>query len=463
MRLSFANSVRQTLVCRCADFLSSSFADSIITSIDKLKFVGHSFPRLRFVWANTCVFILATSFACAHAQRTPPASVATVPALAHHEIKPADLPPPKIENDVNNGPKVIPRPEGAKLTVPPGFAISTFAEGGFTRPRWMALAPNGDVFVADSMGGKVVVLRDTNKDGVADARSTFAENLNEPFGIAFWHDYVYIGNTDAITRYHYKPGQLKADGPAEKIADLPGRGYREHWTRNILFSPDGTKMYVTVGSESNVDVEANPMRATITEFNPDGTGKRTYASGTRNPIGLAWLPGTRTMWAAVQERDRLGDDLAPDYVTAIQDGGFYGWPFAYAGGFEDPRHKGERPDLVRKMITGDVLIQAHSAILGLTFYEGKMFPKEYKGDVFVALHGSWNRTKRTGYKIIRIRFKNGKPVDGYDDFLTGWMLDENSREVWGRPVGLLVLSDGSMLITDDGANKIWRVTYQGKK
>jgi glucose/arabinose dehydrogenase len=381
----------------------------------------------------------------------------------HYEIKPSDLPAPKIENEVNNGPKVIARPEGAKLTMPAGFEISTFAEGGFTRPRWMALAPNGDVFVADSMGGKVVILRDANSDGVAEERSTFAEGLNEPFGIAFWHDYVYVGNTDAITRYHYKPGQMKADGPAEKIADLPGKGYREHWTRNILFSPDGKKMYVTVGSESNVDVEANPMRATITEFNPDGTGKRTYAGGTRNPIGLAWLPGTRTMWAAVQERDRIGDDLPPDYVTAIKEGGFYGWPYAYAGGIEDPRHKGERPDLVKKTITGDVLIQAHSAILGLTFYEGKMFPKEYKGDVFVALHGSWNRTRRTGYKIIRIRFKNGKPVGGYEDFLTGWMLDENRREVWGRPVGLLVLSDGSMLITDDGANKIWRVTYQGKK
>jgi len=407
--------------------------------------------------------VAIVSVACGQKNRDVNEANQASAASSHHEIKPSDLPPPKIENEVNNGPKVIARPEGAKLTMPPGFEISTFAEGGFTRPRWMALAPNGDVFVADSMGGKVVVLRDTNKDGVADERSTFAENLKQPFGIAFWHDYVYIGNTDAITRYHYKPGQLKADGPAEKIADVPGNGYREHWTRNILFSPDGKKMYITVGSESNVDVEANPMRATITEFNPDGTGKRTYASGTRNPIGLAWLPGTRTMWAAVQERDRLGDDLAPDYVTAIKEGGFYGWPYAYAGGFQDPRHKGERPDLVKEMITGDVLIQAHSAILGLTFYEGKMFPKEYKGDVFVALHGSWNRTKRTGYKIIRIRFKNGKPVGGYDDFLTGWMLDENSREVWGRPVGLLVLSDGSMLITDDGANKIWRVTYQGAK
>lgn len=379
--------------------------------------------------------------------------------LAHFNIKPSDLPPPKLENDVNNAPRVIPQPADAKLNVPPGFQVSTFAEGGFTRPRWMALAPNGDVFVADSMGSKVFVLRDANKDGVAEERSVFVENQKQPFGIAFWKDYVYIGNTDAVVRYSYKPGQMKATGEAEKIADLPGRGYREHWTRNILFSRDGKKMYVTVGSESNVSVEAEPMRASITEFNPDGTGKKLFVTGARNPIGLAWQPGTNKLWAAVQERDRMGDDLVPDFVAEMKDGGFYGWPYGYLG-LEDPRRQGERPDLVKKTITPDVLIEAHSAILGLVFYEGRMFPSEYRGDAFVALHGSWNRTKRTGYKIIRIRFKNGKPVGGYDDFITGWMLAPDKREVWGRPVGLLVLPDGSMLITDDGANKIWRVSYK---
>jgi glucose/arabinose dehydrogenase len=220
-------------------------------------------------------------------------------------------------------------------------------------------------------------------------------------------------------------------------------------------------MYVTVGSETNVSVEAEPMRAAIVEFNPDGTGKRIFASGTRNPIGLAWLPGTRTLWAAVQERDRLGDDLVPDFVTEIKDGGFYGWPYAYMG-FEDPRRKGERPDLVQKTLTGNVLIESHSAVLGLAFNQGPMFPREYRGDAFVALHGSWNRSKRTGYKIIRIRFRNGKPVGGYEDFLVGWMMGPETKEVWGRPVGLLFLPDGSMLITDDGANKIWRVTYRAK-
>jgi glucose/arabinose dehydrogenase len=410
------------------------------------------------------LIISAASIACGQRKReTRPANEVPVSSQAHYEIKPSQLPAAKLENEVDNRPKVIPRPDGAKLNLPPGFEVSTFAEGGFTRPRWMAVAPNGDVFLADSGAGNIVVLRDSNKDGAADERFTFAENQLQPFGLAFWNEYLYVGNTNAVVRFRYKPGQTKAEGPPEKIADLPGRGYREHWTRNILFSADGKKMYVTVGSESNVSVEADEMRAAIMEYNPDGSGKRIIASGTRNPIGLAWLPGTSKLWAAVQERDRMGDDLPPDYVTEIQFGGFYGWPYAYNGPNEDPRRAGERSDLVKKTIVGDVLIQAHSAVLGLVFYDGKMFPKDYRGDAFVALHGSWNRSKRTGYKIIRIRFRDGKPIGGYDDFLTGWMLDENSREVWGRPVGLLVMPDGSMLITDDGANKIWRVTYRGTK
>ena len=382
-------------------------------------------------------------------------------ALRQYNIKPSDLPPPNPAEDAVNPPRVIPRPADAKLIMPPGFSADTFAEGDFREPRWMALAPNGDVFLSDSRAGKIIVLRDANKDGVAEQRFTFVEGMKQPFGMAFWKNYLYIGNTDAVIRFTYKPGQTAAEGTPEKIADLPGKGYREHWTRNVLFSPDGKKMYVTVGSETNVSVEPEPMRAAIVEFNPDGTGKRIFASGTRNPIGLAWLPGSRTLWAAVQERDRLGDDLVPDYVTEIKDGGFYGWPYAYMG-IEDPRRKGERPELVKQTLTGDVLIESHSAVLGLAFNEGRMFPREYRGDAFVALHGSWNRNKRTGYKIIRIRFKNGKPVGGYEDFLAGWMMSPDSKEVWGRPVGLLFLPDGSMLITDDGANKIWRVTYRAK-
>jgi glucose/arabinose dehydrogenase len=371
------------------------------------------------------------------------------------------LPPPYSTPSVDNPPEIIPRPPGAQLHLPPGFEISTFAEGGFERPRWMAFAPNGDVFLADAWAGTIIVLRDTRGDGTAGARFTFATGLNLPFGMAFWGDYFYVANTDSVVRFRYKPGQTRAEGAPEKICTLPGQGYRrQHWTRNILFRSDGAKMYVTVGSQTNDDVEKDPMRAAISEYNPDGTGHHLFATGMRNPVGLALHPGTGKLWATVPERDGLGDDLPPDYVAEVKEGGFYGWPFAYAGPHEDPRHRGERPDLVQKTITPDVLVQAHTAVLGLVFYQGQMFPPEYRGDAFVAMHGSWNRSKRTGYKIVRILVKDGRPVGGYDDFVTGWMLAEDRKEVWGRPVGLLVLGDGSMLITDDGANKIWRVTYR---
>ena len=289
----------------------------------------------------------------------------------------------------------------------------------------------------------------------------FASGLSRPFGLAFWKDYLYVGNADSIVRFKYKPGQTNAAEAPEKITDLPGQG--GHWTRNVIFNDAGTKMYVAVGSASNVDKGEPPIRAAISEYNPDGTGHRIYASGTRNPVGLAWNPTTKQLWSAVEERDYIGDELVPEYVTSIKDGGFYGWPYAYLGQHEDPRRKGESPDLVSKAIVPDVLIQAHSAVLGMTFYTGKMFPSDYQGDAFVALHGSWNRTLRTGYKIIRIKFKNGKPVGGYDDFVVGWMLGEDNPEVWGRPVGVLMLKDGSMLISDDGGHKIWRVTYSKPK
>jgi glucose/arabinose dehydrogenase len=407
---------------------------------------------------------LAALLGCAQQPKTTgtkPAQETSRPG--HYLIKPEDLPKAEVVQPPPNFPRVIPKPENAKLTLPPSFQIETYAEGGFQRPRWAAQAPNGDVFVSDDRAGSLTILRDSNKDGKVDERFVFATGLMQPFGMAFWRDYLYVGNTNAVVRFKYAPGQTKAAGPPEKIADLPGTGYREHWTRNLIFSPDGSKLYVTVGSQSNVDVEADPMRAAISEFNPDGTGHRIYASGTRNPIGLAFAPGSRTLWAAVQERDLLGDDLVPDYVTAIKDGGFYGWPYAYSGPNEEPRRKGERPDLVKKTIVPDVLLQAHSAVLGLTFYTGRMFPAQYRGDAFIGLHGSWNRSKRTGYKIARIRFRNGRPIGGYEDFITGWMVGEDSRDVWGRPVGVLVLQDGSMLITDDGANKLWRVTYSAPR
>ena len=413
-------------------------------------------------------FVILALALIACAQSSPNNSAAKQPAAKpdeprHYNITVADLPPAQVQKGPVNFSKIVPRPAGAELNLPQGFEISTFAEGDLQRPRWLAQAPNGDVFVAESEGNRISILRDSNGDGKVDERFVFATGLARPFGMAFWKDYLYVANTDAVVRFAYKAGQTKAEAAPQKIADLPMNGYREHWTRNLILNADGSKLYVTVGSKSNVDAGEEPMRAAISEFNPDGTGHRILASGTRNPIGLAWNPKTRQLWAAVQERDLIGDDLVPDYVTSIKDGAFYGWPYAYIGQHEDPRRKGERPELVQKTIVPDVLIQAHSAVLGLVFYNGAMFPADYRGDAFVALHGSWNRTKRTGYKIIRIRFKDGKPIGGYDDFITGWMTSEESQEVWGRPVGLLVMKDGSMLVTDDGSNKVWRVTYAKRK
>lgn len=379
--------------------------------------------------------------------------------LGHHEVTAASLPAPFATPSVVNGPSIIPQPAGASLYLPPGFKIAAYAEGGFMEPRWMALAPNGDVFLADSRAGDIIILRDTRGAGVADTRFLFASGLHQPFGLAFHEGYLYVGDTDAVLRFRYTPGQIEAEDFPQKLCDLPSNGYNNHWTRNVIFNPEGSKMYVSVGSMTNVSVEP-PMRGTINEYNPDGAGHRFVAQGTRNPVGLAFNPSTGKLWAAVEERDGMGDDLTPDYLTEVRDGGFYGWPYAYAGPHEDPRHKGERPDLVARSIVPDVMFASHSAVLGLVFYQGAMFPVDYQGDALVALHGSWNRSKRTGYKVVRVRFKDGSPVGGYDDLVTGWMLNENNREVWGRPVGLLVLKDGSLLIADDGGKKIWRLSYQ---
>ncbi len=379
------------------------------------------------------------------------------------QINAKDLPKPFASESARRNSNVVAQPKNAQLAMPKGFKINVFAEGDFRYPRWMTLAPNGDVFLADSRANSIIILRDKNKDGTisADERFTFAENLSQPFGMAFNGDYFYVANTDSVVRFKYKSGQTKADSAPEKIIELTEGGYNQHWTRNILFSPDGKKLYVSIGSSGNVDVEKDERRAGISEYNPDGSGYRLYASGLRNPIGLAWNPADKTLWTAVNERDGLGDDLVPDYITGVKDGGFYGFPFSYIGQNEEPRRKGENPEMVKKAIVPDVLVTSHSAALGIQFYTGTMFPKEYQGDAFVALHGSWNREKLTGYKIIRVNFENGKLVgSGYEDFITGWLPNENSQEVWGRPVGLLVNTDGSLLIADDGARKIWRVSYQ---
>lgn len=371
------------------------------------------------------------------------------------------LPKPFATDSAGNPPKVVPPPAGAKLNLPEGFAVSEFSSGDYKNPRWVKEGPNGDLFLADYAGNTIYLLRDANKDGKIDnatERFVFATDLNKPFGMAINGGYFYIGNTDSVVRAKYTPGQTKLEAKPEKIADLPaGKG---HSTRDLLFSPDGKKLYVSVGSASNVDDETSePRRAAISEYNPDGSGHRIFASGLRNPVGLAWNPVTKELWTVVNERDLLGDNLVPDYATSVKDGAFYGWPFSYLGQNEDPRRKGEHPELVKKAVVPDVLLEAHGAPLGITFYTGDMFPAEYKNSAFVALHGSWNRALRHGYKVVRIPFKDGKPEGGYENFMTGWLTDTASKEVWGRPVGLTVIRDGSMLVVDDGGQKIWRVTY----
>ncbi len=377
----------------------------------------------------------------------------------HKGIDPKTLPAPNATPSADNGAQMVPQPAGVSLKLPPGFQINLYAEG-MKNARWGAVAPNGDFFVCESGQNRVIALRDETGGGTATKREVFASGLDQPFGIQFWKDYLYIANTSSIIRYKYKSGQMVADGaPETVVAEVPGNGYRGHWTRDLEFNLTGTKMYVTVGSSVNIGEETDTKRATILEYNPDGTGGRIFASGLRNATGKSFNPKTGELWANVNERDGLGDDLVPDYFTSVKDGGFYGWPYYYSGKYHDPRMP-EKPELKAAALTPDLLLTSHVAALGSIFYTGKMFPKEYQGDAFLAFHGSGNRSKRVGYCVVRVPFKNGKIQGGWEDFVTGWMLGEDDKRVWGRPVGLAVDKQGALLIIDDGANKIWRVTYK---
>jgi len=400
-------------------------------------------------------------------------------------ITPEDMPAPYAGEVAASGPKVVPRPDAAWPKAPEGFSVSLFASG-LKGPRVIRPAPNGDIFVAESYGGRVRGFRMEN--GALARTEVFASGLDQPYGLAFYPlgpepQWLYVATTSQVIRFPYKAGELQAAGKGEPIVSgLPTGG---HWTRDIAFSPDGKTLYVAVGSKSNVaegharpsaaETDALEMadgpgaapgperyRADVLTFDPGGGHKRVHATGLRNCSGLAIRPGTDELWCVVNERDMLGDDLPPDYVTHVKPGGFYGWPWYYIGAHEDPRHAGERPDLAAKVVTPDVLIQPHSAPLQLAFYEGSQFPASYKGDAFIALHGSWNRSKRTGYKVVRLRFKNGAPTGEYEDFLTGFVVGDNDRQVWGRPVGVTVAPDGSLLVTEDGNGAIWRVAFDKK-
>ncbi|MCC7496313.1 MAG: PQQ-dependent sugar dehydrogenase [Bryobacterales bacterium] len=364
------------------------------------------------------------------------------------------LPAPFATQSVGNSPKVIPQPAGATLKLPAGFEAGVWATG-FSRPRFMLLGRKGEILLADSARpGSVIVFPEAKPS----LRKTLISGLDRPYGLALWQNYLYVAQPESVTRYPYDENKFTV-GPGQQVISLAGFT-TAHITRCLLFDRAGKKLYVSIGSGSNVDTGEDPRRAAIVRYNPDGSGQEIFASGTRNPVSIHWYPNSDTLWASVQERDGLGDDLVPDYFTSIKQGAFYGWPYAYTGPHEEPRHKGERPDLVARTVKGDVLLGSHVAVLDFRFYTGQSFPQRYRGGAFLALHGSWNRSRRTGYCIAFVPFQNGRPSGPPENFLTGWMLSPTSKQVWGRPVGLLVLPDGSLLISDDGANRIWRVSYK---
>jgi glucose/arabinose dehydrogenase len=357
-----------------------------------------------------------------------------------------------------NWPVVVSPPANFRPQVPPGFKVSVFAKG-FSQPRWLAVAPNGDVFVADSAIGEVVVLHDPQSRGSVQSREIFADRLHLPFGIAFHDDYVYVANTNEVVRFRYDPKTSQRLGDVEHILDLPGMGYNQHWTRSLAFSPDGEKLFISVGSKDNISIESDPRRAAILIADPNGKNVRVFASGLRNAVGIGFNPESGDLWAAVNERDDLGDDFPSDFFTHVVDGGFYGFPYSYIGNHVDDR-VASRPDLVAKAIIPDVLLGAHVAPLQFVFYEGQQFPSFYRHGAFIAEHGSWNRRIRSGYQVVFIPFRNGLPSGDPVPFFSGFVPDPAGKNVYGRLVGVAVAADGSVLISDDGGNLIWRVSYQ---
>lgn len=407
------------------------------------------------------------------------ASGATAEELATRPLKPAayhvklsDLPQPNEKESVNRQPKKLPVPDAPVLYAPAGFKVTVFAED-VKGARWLALTPSGDVLVTQTKGDDIVLLRDTDGDGVADVQKPFggkSQGLHLPFGLAFAEGALFVGNTDGVMKFPYSKNQDTLEANGTRIYELPGEGYNQHWTRNVILTPDRQHLYVTVGSASNVDIEPSP-RSTVLTMNLNGADARVVASGLRNPVGLAVHPATGELYASVNERDKLGDGLVPDYyITRVKDGAFYGFPYAYLDAKNlDPRRMNNEggsvnPEMAAKTVTPDVLIEAHSAALGLTFYTGKVFPERYRKGAFAALRGSWNRHSGTGYKIIFVPFNaENRPVGGYEDFVTGFLTEPKTPATWGRPVGIMEMPDGSLLFTDDTNDRVYRISYDGAR
>jgi glucose/arabinose dehydrogenase len=430
------------------------------------------------------LFVVGSLAACNSSQTKEQKQVNTTETASKSTSPPDTLPRPYATPSARNMCTVIGWPEGKTPLAPPGFTVEKFADG-LENPRWLYITPNGDVLVseANSIAGmakkaavkitgklqpknygnsanRITLFRDTNKDGKPDLREIFLEDLSQPFGMLVLDKAFYVANTDGVLRFPYQPGQTRITGKGAKILELPAGGYNNHWTRNIIANQAGTRLYVSVGSGSNVGengMKNEVRRANILELNPDGSGERIYAAGLRNPVGMDWAPGTNILWTAVNERDGLGDDLVPDYLTGLQEGGFYGWPYAYFGANPDPRLNGEHPELVQNTLVPDVALGAHTASLGLAFYNKQAFPEKYRNGAFIGQHGSWNRSELVGYKVVFVPFRNGKPSGKPEDFLTGFIADAEKSEVYGRPVCVAVMPDGALLVTDDSSNTIWRV------